>query len=341
MKRDPLDKILNIDFSKNLKWSNRRKRGGGFYLKKKQIRKILDLISGEDLINMLKDVLTEEEKYFLSGKIGESFKKMNEIYNSKGNKKIKRDFLLKFKLAKLSIRKARKFGFKISSSIWKEKSKFKKLGRPNLSKDMVQDIKEHLEALSEVASNRMIKINKQDISVRYLNTSFSEAYRSFKRKNELSFSTFYSYIGKQYKKPHRLTDLCEYCELGKKTKKELFNSAKNLNFKCNHQYYEILKSDSLNFSLNLIKKFFNDFFDEEIRKSSLEKIRTIELIQYHYQISRRQRESYKNMLNDKNLFNSAILIEMDYKQKILIGMSPRQVSGEFYNQQTRNLIGII
>ncbi|CAF1001902.1 unnamed protein product, partial [Brachionus calyciflorus] len=30
---------------------------------------------------------------------------------------------------------------------------------------------------------------------------------------------------------------------------------------------------------------------------------------------------------------------MDYKQKILIGLSPRQNSGEYYNQQQRNLLG--
>ncbi len=34
-----------------------------------------------------------------------------------------------------------------------------------------------------------------------------------------SFSGFYSKIPKNIKKPHRLTDLCEYCEYGKKLEK--------------------------------------------------------------------------------------------------------------------------
>ena len=47
------------------------------------------------------------------------------------------------------------------------------------------------------------------------------------------------------------------------------------------------------------------------------------------------------MLKDLQLFTNSILIEIDFKQKILIGTSPRQVSGEFYNQEQRNLIGIV
>ncbi len=29
---------------------------------------------------------------------------------------------------------------------------------------------------------------------------------------KLSFSTFYKYVENQFKKPHRFSDLCEYCE---------------------------------------------------------------------------------------------------------------------------------
>lgn len=34
-----------------------------------------------------------------------------------------------------------------------------------------------------------------------------------------------------------------------------------------------------------------------------------------------------------------ILIEVDFKQKIKIGMSPRQVNTEYYNQQDRSCLG--
>lgn len=55
--------------------------------------------------------------------------------------------------------------------------------------------------------------------------SISETYQKFESKNELCFKTFYSYVGKEFKKPHRLTDLCDYCEQGIKIKKK---SKKNL-----------------------------------------------------------------------------------------------------------------
>lgn len=70
-----------------------------------------------------------------------------------------------------------------------------------------------------------------------------------------------------------------------------------------------------------------------------EKINKLKLIKYHKQIAKRQRQSYNNMLIDVNLFEEGILIEMDFKQKVLIGMSPRQVSSEYYKQQLRNVLG--
>jgi hypothetical protein len=36
----------------------------------------------------------------------------------------------------------------------------------------------------------------------------------------ISFSSFYKYLKKNIKKPHRLTDLCEYCEYGKILEKD-------------------------------------------------------------------------------------------------------------------------
>ena len=41
----------------------------------------------------------------------------------------------------------------------------------------------------------------------------------------------------------------------------------------------------------------------------------------------------------ENLPDDVLFIELDWKQKIKIGMSPRQVSREFYNQQSRTILG--
>lgn len=57
-------------------------------------------------------------------------------------------------------------------------------------------------------------------------------------------------------------------------------------------------------------------------------------------MARSQRNAYKNCQSIDSLHNK-IMIVVDFKQKILIGMSPRQVSGEYYNQKERSCLGII
>ena len=40
-----------------------------------------------------------------------------------------------------------------------------------------------------------------------------------------------------------------------------------------------------------------------------------------------------------NLPDGYILIEIDYKQKLTIGLSPRQPTEEYYNQKQRTVLG--
>ena len=51
--------------------------------------------------------------------------------------------------------------------------------------------------------------------------------------------------------------------------------------------------------------------------------------------------AYNSMTDNVDLLRNKILIEVDYKQKIVIGMSPRQVSGEYYNQEQRSCLGMV
>ena len=80
-----------------------------------------------------------------------------------------------------------------------------------------------MEANSEIAANRTIitTINgkKQVVNVRYLKCRLFEAYSSFPFKNGLSFSSFVKYTGKEFKKPHRQSDKCDYCEEAKDIKR--------------------------------------------------------------------------------------------------------------------------
>lgn len=62
-------------------------------------------------------------------------------------------------------------------------------------------------------------------------------------------------------------------------------------------------------------------------------------ILFHKKISEIQRNVY-NDHKTVNFLKDKILIEMDFKQKIVVGMGPRQKSYEYYNQITRSCLGI-
>jgi hypothetical protein len=114
-------------------------------------------------------------------------------------------------------------------NLFKEKSK-KKGGRPKIKNEVQNYIANHLKDSSTVASNRTIKDNSGErISARYCDDTIKEAFKKFDNRilsgelncERISLSSFYKYVGEEYKKPHRLTDLCDYCEYGKKTRAEL------------------------------------------------------------------------------------------------------------------------
>ena len=65
-----------------------------------------------------------------------------------------------------------------------------------------------------------------------------------------------------------------------------------------------------------------------------------QLIKFHQNVASRQRSVYQNHINNtNNVLNNKILIEVDFKQNIIIGLSPRQVSSEYRLQQTRSCLG--
>ena len=86
----------------------------------------------------------------------------------------------------------------------------------------VNEATSYAENRSTVAANRLVierveqpgQLVKQLQPVRYLDENFSELYNQFPFRDELSKSSFVKYltISGKFRKPHRLSDLCEYCE---------------------------------------------------------------------------------------------------------------------------------
>ena len=70
-----------------------------------------------------------------------------------------------------------------------------------------------MKSISSIAANRFLK--KINSNAFYCDTSLLEAYSNFDLNSEMSFSSFYKYVGDEFKKPHRFSDLCKYCEHNK------------------------------------------------------------------------------------------------------------------------------
>jgi hypothetical protein len=151
-------------------------------------------------------------------------------------KKIFRPFIRKriinaLRISGLSRREVNELNFKVCKYLWSEAKLVKepsKRGRKEIQVDLKIAIQEHLEKYSNVSSNRSIKFpigndEKTDIAVQHRNETLEIIYDNFPFKNEIKFSTFCKYIDKKFKKPHRLSDLCEYCEHGRNLKKKISN----------------------------------------------------------------------------------------------------------------------
>ncbi len=170
---------------------------------------------------MLSDVLKPDEKKKFTSKHLKALRLFGEIYNKKKQKN-KHKYLYPIKRAGFSISEALHFNFKISTHIWHSclnRSKRNKGGKPKLDVLLVDKLNAHLTQNSSIAANRYLKL--QSRNARYRNLTNIEAYKTFAEKKMMSFSCFYSHIEKKFKKPHRISDLCDYCEHKKVWKKKL------------------------------------------------------------------------------------------------------------------------
>ena len=176
---------------------------------------------------------------------------------------------------------------------------------------------------SEIAANRTIVAGKDNNgnkirkNVRYRNKPIFEIYNTFDCANELSLSTFRSYIGSEFKSPHLPSDICDYCEFGKNLKKEIINMSINED---GYKYNGELDFDS---------KHMLTYYQENLNENSLQiikKINDLQEIEYHQLIANRQRKIYNEQRSNEKLLRENVLIELDFKEKIIVGLEPRQVN---------------
>jgi len=73
--------------------------------------------------------------------------------------------------------------------------------------------------------------------------------------------------------------------------------------------------------------------------SMIDLVRKFEVVLGHRMIASTQRNSYNLQRKNKESLKKQIMIEVDFKQKIAIGISPRQVNKEYYTQELRTCLG--
>ena len=77
--------------------------------------------------------------------------------------------------------------------------------------------------------------------------------------------------------------------------------------------------------------FFKNIEKSHRTIETISQIEDIVAIQFHRKIAKIQRDANNKNKKDITTLQNSLLIEVDFKQKIVIGSSPRQVSTEYYN----------
>jgi aminopeptidase C len=80
----------------------------------------------------------------------------------------------------------------------------------------------------------------------------------------------------------------------------------------------------------------------DIINKLFEDISSYEVLLFHQNIARTQRDAYNSQRTSVEELRNKLLIEVDFKQKITIGFGPRQLNTEYYDkrQKTRTCLGL-
>ncbi len=352
-------RVLSNVYNLATRWSTRANTNGYFRLLKQRIRQFLINLSGDEITDMLKDVLTKPEISSLSAKYLNALREISVAVNNSSIIKPKRKhhFIRPLRLAGITKRQVNELGFRCGKKLWRSclnRNGRHLGGRSRMPNDLINEIREHMENLSNIAANKTIVIRtfsqrdpcvnykKKTISKRnhvamYRQTTLNEAFRQFKeqaqnlnpelrdRRLNLNFSVFHKKVGPIFKKPFKLTDLCTYCEMQRGLKRDIKL------FMVEHADYD------QEFDTNKILTYLRNN-PSETSALKIEKVELFLSVEYHKSIAARQRKSYNRDRLDPILLNGKILIELDYKQKMLLGQGPRQWGSEFFEGNKKKVL---
>ena len=141
------------------------------------------------------------------------------------------------------------------------------------------------------------------VSVRYLNDSITNIYKSYKKANpntKIGRSSFYKNIPKEYKKAKKRTDLCPICENGKK------------NLYCWKSLQKKINRDNF-IPINIGK------LKEEIA-----------FVEYHKKFVEIQRGCFHAEIF--NIKSQQGILLVDFKENLKLGGSSNELNQDFYHK---------
>lgn len=114
----PLNKFISGNFKPMKNWNLRNKNCSSHSNLIQNVRTMLNIISGNNIITMLKEVLKSKEKTEINFKYKEVLKELSIPYrNMKPKERYK--LISAFRKAKISIQEVKELGYKPSSFLWK------------------------------------------------------------------------------------------------------------------------------------------------------------------------------------------------------------------------------
>jgi CRISPR/Cas system CMR subunit Cmr6 (Cas7 group RAMP superfamily) len=130
-------------------------------------------------------------------------------------------------------------------------------------------------------------------------------------------------------------------KIGKVLKDDLFENDQNYDYDKIIDIYEQKKLKIRNEISSAEKTKQQDLQSSYDKyKCLVQDIKDYQQALFHENVARAQRIAYKNDHESIQQLKETLLIELDFKQKIVIGMSPRQVNKEYYQQQIRSCLGL-
>jgi hypothetical protein len=172
---------------------------------------------------------------------------------------------------------------------------------------------------------------REVVPVRYVDESWDLLFYRFKSSHpniDIGKITFRKLCPKEIKKARKLTDMCEYCELGRKAKAQLTKILTDFHSSCSH-------GSSVGEMENcLLFRSLNEEDKEKIQR--LQKI--VELFEKHYEAKIRQHSAFKAQVCH---LKKDVIFVLDFKENLKLNVEQVQLGRSFYNQPQRTMFEVI